>query len=83
MSPELVVGVDKISIGAILGQAMAKSCVICGKTSYMGVVRRLLRGHYNPTAKKRKYPNLQWFAVSNGKRVKACTKCIRAKQKTG
>jgi len=37
-----------------------------------------LRGKYNPTIKKRKYPNLQWVRLPSGKRVKACTKCIKA-----
>jgi len=47
-----------------------------------------LRGKYNPTGKKRKYPNLQWvyvpvgiskkaFKEHAGKRIKACTKCIK------
>ncbi|OGZ31970.1 MAG: hypothetical protein A3I88_00555 [Candidatus Portnoybacteria bacterium RIFCSPLOWO2_12_FULL_39_9] len=58
----------------------------------MAVVRRKLRGKYNPTGKKRKYPNLQWVYLSSeavakwgaasGKRVKACTKCIKAMGKT-
>jgi ribosomal protein L28 len=42
--------------------------------------RNLLRGHYNPTPKQRKYPNLQW-AVVDGKRMKICTNCIRTRQK--
>ena len=66
----------------IVETPMAQICSVCGKTSYMGVRRKLLRGHYNPTAKVRKYPNLQWFAKSGGKRVMACTKCIRSAQKT-
>ena len=49
-----------------------------------------LRGKYNPTIKKRKYPNLQWVRLASGvkprgdhaplrgKRVKACAKCIKA-----
>jgi hypothetical protein len=49
-----------------------------------------LRGKYNPTGKKRKYPNLQWAVIPSdakspkkaipfrGKRVLACTKCIKA-----
>ena len=40
-----------------------KSCPICGKTSQMGGKRNLLRGKYNPTPRKRKYPNLQWVRV--------------------
>ena len=67
-----------------------KQCAICGKKSIM--VQRIvkLRGKYNPTTKKRKYPNLQWVRLPSGikprgghaplrgKRVLACTKCIKA-----
>jgi len=57
---------------------MSKVCALCGKKSMMTVIRKKLRGKYNPTAKKRKYPNLQWVRLSDGKRVRACTKCIKA-----
>lgn len=53
-----------------------KACEICGKGSQMQGKRKLLRGHYNPVNWSRKYPNLQW-ANFNGKRVKACTSCLR------
>jgi len=44
----------------------------------MMVGRRVkLRGHYNPTAKRRKYPNLQKFTTPAGKKVLACTNCIK------
>jgi len=67
---------------------MAKECAICGKTSMMVWRLKKLRGRYNPTVKKRKYPNLQWLRVPlsikkkaykkfAGKRVLACTKCIK------
>lgn len=45
------------------------------------VTRKLLRGNYNPTGKKRKYPNLQWVTLEKGNRVKACTKCIKTMHK--
>lgn len=61
---------------------MAKSCFICGKKSIMTVTRKKLRSKYNPTDKKRKYPNLQWVVLANGRRVKACTKCIKGIAKT-
>ena len=64
-----------------------RKCTLCGKGSVMGGTRKLLRGHYNPTKTERKYPNLQWVrlpadaaikaGLSSGKRVKACTACIR------
>lgn len=57
---------------------MEKQCAICEKKSIM--VRHLvkLRGKYNPTTKKRKYPNLQWVRLADGKRIRACAKCIKA-----
>lgn len=56
---------------------MARICKLCGKGSHMGGARNLLRGKYNPTAQTRKYPNLQWVRIAAGKRVKACTQCIK------
>ncbi|MBI2625802.1 50S ribosomal protein L28 [Candidatus Parcubacteria bacterium] len=56
---------------------MARVCTLCGKSPHMSVTRTLLRGKYNPTAKTRKYPNLQWVRIGSGKRVKACTQCIK------
>ncbi len=38
--------------------------------------RVLLRGHYNPTGKSRRYPNLQWSKL-DGKKAKLCTRCIK------
>ena len=72
---------------------MAKQCAICGKQGMMAGKRIKLRGKYNPTPKKRKYPNLQWLKVPvdikrpaykkfAGKRILACTKCIKATGKT-
>jgi len=68
---------------------MAKQCAICGKKSKMVWRLKKLRGKYNPTIKKRKYPNLQWVRVPSeiksrlfkkfaGKRILACTKCIKS-----
>jgi len=61
---------------------MSRRCAICGKKSMVAVTRKKLRGNYNPTSKKRKYPNLQWVRIANGKRVKACAKCIKTMSKT-
>lgn len=61
---------------------MAKQCAICGKSSILVQKRVKLRGKYNPTIKKRKYPNLQWTRLSSGKRVLACAKCIKALSKS-
>jgi len=54
-----------------------KQCAICGKRGVMVGKRVKLRGKYNPTIKKRKYPNLQWVRLPSGKRVQSCTKCIK------
>ena len=63
--------------------SMNKNCAICGKTSTLITPRNKLRGKYNPTDKKRKYPNLQWVLLTSGKtRIKACAKCIKAMAKT-
>jgi len=61
---------------------MAKVCTICGKGSQMSWRLKKLRGKYNPTVKKRKYPNLQWTKLPTGKRVLACAKCIKAQGKS-
>jgi ribosomal protein L28 len=71
---------------------MEKQCLICGKKSIMAWKLKKLRGKYNPTAKYRKHPNLQWVHVPieikksylkkfRGKRILACTKCIKSLSK--
>ena len=61
---------------------MARTCAICGKGYITAIKRKKLRSKYNPTIKKRKYPNLQWVTLDNKKRVKACTKCIKKMSKS-
>lgn len=67
---------------------MANVCAICEKKSMMGRQYKKLMSKYNPTPKKRKYPNLQWVRIPletkkkaykkfAGKRIHACTKCIK------
>jgi len=68
---------------------MSKTCTICNKGSKLFGTRKKLRaGKYNPTGKKRKYPNLQKFQVPEdtkhknyklfaGKKILACAKCIK------
>lgn len=53
-----------------------------GKGSVIRGSRTLLRGHYNPTKKSRKKPNLQWFRIP-GKpgRVLVSTKWLKAYSK--
>lgn len=59
-----------------------RQCEICGKGSIMMAGRKKLRGKYNPTPATRKYPNLQKALLADGRRVLACTKCIRTDAKT-
>jgi ribosomal protein L28 len=60
---------------------MTKVCSVCGKSYMMTWKLVKLRGKYNPTIKKKKKPNLQWTKLASGKRIKACTKCIKAQGK--
>jgi ribosomal protein L28 len=54
-----------------------RQCAVCGKGSILRAARKKLRGKYNPTPLKRKYPNLQSFKTAEGKKVLACAKCIK------
>ncbi|MBI3952326.1 MAG: 50S ribosomal protein L28 [Candidatus Doudnabacteria bacterium] len=56
---------------------MARVCSICGK-GYSSSVRR---SHSMQQTKVRLYPNLQWMRLENGRRVKACTKCMKTRTK--
>lgn len=72
---------------------MAKQCAICGKSSKLVWRRVRLRAtKYNPTIKRRQYPNLQKVFIPvgikkekykkfAGKKVLACAKCIKALSK--
>ncbi len=71
---------------------MAKKCAICKKGSRVFGVKKKLRGKYNPTVKRRKYPNLQWLRVPSdikqkkykpfaGQKILTCTKCIKKLEK--
>ena len=78
----------------IIISIMPKQCALCGKKYISSVTLVKLRGKYNPTAKSKKHPNLQWVRLASdvklrgghaplrGKRVKACVKCIRTLHKT-
>lgn len=50
-----------------------RKCTICGK----GFLNTVKRSHSMRATKTRLYPNLQWMTMDYGKRVKACTKCIK------
>lgn len=60
---------------------MPRICAACGRGSQMEWKRRLLRGHYNPTHKKRKYANLQWLRLEDGSRVRVCARCKKTAAK--
>lgn len=65
---------------------MANICPICKTGSMMVTKRVLLRGKYNPTSRKRKYPNLQWVTLPQPisknkniiKRIKTCISCKKS-----
>lgn len=58
---------------------MSRVCQKCKKKPIVMGIRKKLRGHYNPTGKRTRKPNLQWFKdPETGKRYKLCTKCIHA-----
>lgn len=62
---------------------MSKVCKMCGKAGNMAWVRVRLRAtKYNPTCKRKQYPNLQSATLPTGEKVTACTKCIKALNKT-
>lgn len=61
---------------------MKKICQICGKSYSKATKWNKLRGKYNPTKRPPQKPNLQWIRLADGKRIKACTKCIKALNKT-
>ncbi|MCX6703004.1 MAG: hypothetical protein NTW60_04035 [Candidatus Wolfebacteria bacterium] len=54
-----------------------KQCEICGKGSIMRGARKKLRGKYNPTGMKRKYPNLQPSKLPDGTKAILCTQCMK------
>lgn len=59
---------------------MAKTCPTCNKGSRVvgGYSNRVRATKFNPTGKYRAYPNLQWAPLSDGSRVKICTRCMKA-----
>ena len=58
---------------------MSKSCLICGKGSrVVGKYSNSVRAtKFNPCGNRRVYPNIQWAKITNGPRIKACTRCIK------
>ena len=64
---------------------MAKQCPICDKGTQVGggYSNRVRATQYNPTGKRRRYPNLQWASLPDGGRIKICTKCLKANKHIG
>ncbi|MBI5529951.1 MAG: 50S ribosomal protein L28 [Candidatus Doudnabacteria bacterium] len=56
---------------------MPRMCTVCGKT----YSRTIKRSHSMRPSIVRLLPNLQ-YTVIGGKRVKACTRCIKTKSKS-
>ena len=58
---------------------MAVSCPICDKGTQVGggYSNRVRATKFNPTGKRRKYPNLQWATLPTGGRIKICTSCLK------
>ncbi|MEK7581792.1 MAG: 50S ribosomal protein L28 [Patescibacteria group bacterium] len=58
---------------------MAKACPICNKGTQVGggYSNRVRATKFNPTGKKRRYPNLQWVKLPAGGRTKICTSCLK------
>ena len=54
-----------------------KHCSVCGK----GYRRAYSRSHSMQKTIRRLQPNLQWLTVAPGKRVRACTQCIKTATK--
>jgi len=61
-------------------ETMAKICPICAKGTLVAgkYSNRVRATKFNPTGNSRKYPNLQWAALPSGKRMKICTRCMKA-----
>lgn len=60
---------------------MTQTCPLCGKGNNKAWTLVKLRGKYNPSTSHRQKPNLQWMRLPSGERIKACTKCIKARAK--
>lgn len=56
---------------------MPRMCTMCGKT-YSKTIKR---SHSMRASIHRLMPNTQWTRNEDGNRVKACTRCIKAKSK--
>ena len=57
-----------------------KTCYLCDKGSLVGggYSNRIRATKFNPTGKIRRQPNLQWAKLADGRRIKLCTRCLKA-----
>ena len=62
----------KLLFDYIGNERMPRTCAICGK----GYEKTIKRSHSMRASIQRLLPNLQYTRVA-GKRVKACTRCIK------
>ena len=62
---------------------MSQVCAICGKKYVVATRRVKTRSAYNPTVRHRQKPNLQWYTLPTGKRIKVCSKCLKRLAKNG
>lgn len=58
-----------------------RQCAICHKGSVLRGKRKLLRGHHNPTAISRRYPNLQYAKVGESRKL-VCASCLKSLPRT-
>jgi ribosomal protein L28 len=61
---------------------MPRECAICKKGTTVGRKYNKLMSKYNPSPKKKIKPNLQWVTLSDGSRIKTCTRCRKTLQKS-
>ncbi|MCL4358570.1 MAG: hypothetical protein M1505_00380 [Patescibacteria group bacterium] len=57
---------------------MARVCAVCAKGKNKATKRLKTRSQYNPTESYFQKANLQWLSLTNGQRIKVCSKCRRA-----
>ncbi len=64
---------------------MKKECPLCKRTSLLagGYSNRIRATKFNPTGTKRRQLNLQWARMEDGRRIRICTRCLKANRHLG
>ena len=64
---------------------MTKGCPLCKRTSLLagGYSNRIRATKFNPTGTKRRHLNLQWTRIGSGRRIRICTRCLKANRHLG